>query len=117
MCSSCACFLSFFLPLRRALRARGGRGGPGARSAGQKNSVLGGFFFLFLLAVFRAGLFGLGGARAFLFPLPLPLLLSLGQACQSECSRTLALTVIFGHRTLKAPHPVRSAQLTRVPIR
>ena len=25
------------------------------------------------------------------------------------------VSIIHGHRTLKAPHPVRSAQLTRVP--
>jgi hypothetical protein len=27
-----------------------------------------------------------------------------------------AYTHIYGHRTLKAPHPVRSAQLSRVPL-
>lgn len=31
---------------------------------------------------------------------------------QNRCISTLS---IHGHRTLKAPHPVRSAQLTRVP--
>jgi hypothetical protein len=30
-------------------------------------------------------------------------------------SHVMHVTFIHGHRTLKAPHPVRSAQLTRVP--
>ena len=34
--------------------------------------------------------------------------------CKVKC-QPRPLTVIHGHRTLKAPHPVRSAQLTRVP--
>ena len=31
------------------------------------------------------------------------------------CVLFFTKSVIHGHRTLKAPHPVRSAQLTRVP--
>ena len=31
------------------------------------------------------------------------------------CMPFFTTSVIHGHRTLKAPHPVRSAQLTRVP--
>ena len=32
-----------------------------------------------------------------------------------ECGWYIAVLGIHGHRTLKAPHPVRSAQLTGVP--
>ena len=62
---------------------------------------------------FRAGPVGLGAA---VHGCRKEWLSVVEAACACHDSGFAVVLVIHGHRTLKAPHPVRSAQLSKVPL-